>query len=61
MKDVLTDENKRPVILHLICKSTYLLQENEEKPEKDSDNYINLIFEENNKYYNLQFINKKIL
>jgi len=54
LKDVLTDKNKRPVILHLICKSTYIFQ-------KDSDNYINLIFEEDNKYYNLQFINKEIL
>ena len=58
---ILILSHQKFIILHLICKSTYLLQENEEKPEKDSDNYINLIFEENNKYYNLQFINKKIL
>ena len=61
LKDILSDKNKRPVILHLICKSTYLLPEKEIEPEKDSDNYINLIFEEDDKYYNLQFINKKIL
>ena len=54
LKDVLTDKNKRPVILHLICKSTYIVQ-------KDNNDYVNLIFEEDNKYYNLQFINKEIL
>ena len=56
--DVLTDENKRPVILHLICKSTYILPQDEKKPEKDSENYINLIFEKDNNYYNLEFIDK---
>ena len=58
LKNILSDENKRPVILHLICKSTYILPENGENPQKDSDNYINLIFEEDNKYYNLEFIDK---
>ena len=58
LKDVLSNENKRPVILHLICKSTYIIPKNEVKLEKDSDNYINLIFEEDNKYYNLEFVDK---
>ena len=58
LKDLLSNENKRPVILHLICKSTYNIPKNEVKLEKDSDNYINLIFEKDNNYYNLEFINK---
>ena len=57
LKDVLLHEYKRPVILHLICKSTYIIP-NGKKPEKDSDNYINLIFEKDNNYCNLEFIDK---
>ena len=57
-KDILSDENKRPVILHLICKSTYIIPKDVQNPEKDSDNYINLIFEKDNNYYNLEFIDK---
>ena len=54
LKDIVSNEEKRPVILHLICKSTY-------------DNQIaNLIFEQdednkNKSKYNLEFINKEKL
>ena len=47
--EILSDKNKTPVILHLICKSTY----NDEVP--------NLIFEEDMKNYNLEFIGKNEL
>ena len=60
----ITNEQKRPVILHLICKSTYIIpeEEKEQKGEKDnSEDYTNLIFEDDNNYYNLKFIDKKIL
>ena len=35
-KNAITNEQKRPVILHLICKSTYIF------PEEDKNNIINL-------------------
>ena len=63
LKNAITIEQTRPVILHLICKSTYVIPE-EEKENKSSDNsedYANLIFEEDNNYTNLEFINKKRL
>lgn len=58
--DILSDDSKRPVILHLICKSTYI-------EENNNDNqFANLIFEqdednENKSKYNLEFINKEKL
>ena len=47
--EIISDENKIPVILHLICKSTY----NNKVP--------NLIFEQEMNNYNLEFINKEKL
>ena len=41
LKYFITNEQKRPVILHLICKSTYILSE-------DSEDYTKLIFEDDN-------------
>ena len=41
--------NKRPDILHLICKSTY------------SSNLVNLIFENDKEKYNADFINKEMI
>ena len=63
LKYFITNEQKRPVILHLICKSIYNIQEKEKdniQPE-NSEDYTNLIFEDDNNYYNLNFVNKKIL
>ena len=37
LKNAITIEQTRPVILHLICKSTYVIPE-EEKENKSSDN-----------------------
>ena len=62
-KNFITNEQKRPVILHLICKSIYNIQEKDKdniQPE-NSEDYTNLIFEDDNNYYNLNFVNKKIL
>ena len=54
LKYFITNEQKRPVILHLICKSTYILSE-------DNEDYTKLIFEDDNNYYNSEFINKEKL
>ena len=52
LKNVITDEQKRPVILHLICKSTYIIPEQEKyNKSENSEDYTNLIFEDDNNYY----------
>ena len=62
-KNAITNEQKRPVILHLICKSTYIYPEQDKNNilSGNSEDYTNLIFEDDKKYYNLEFINKKKL
>ena len=62
-KNAITNEQKRPVILHLICKSTYIFPEEDKNNilSGNSEDYTNLIFENDKKYYNLEFINKKKL
>ena len=63
--DPLTENNlklvisHKPKIIHLICKSTYIIPEREVKI-KDSINYINLLFEENN-YCDVKELNKSHL
>ena len=47
---------KKPIILHLICKSTYIMEE--KKEYKNSSECANLIFE---KDLNIEFINKEKL
>ena len=61
LKDILSNKTKIPVILHLICKSTYI-------KDNESNKYIaNLIFEKNYfsgntiNNYNLEFVNEKTL
>ena len=61
LKNVITDEQKRPVILHLICKSTYIIPEQEKDRSENSEDYTNLIFEDDNNYYHSSFINKRKL
>ena len=68
LKDIITNEEKRPVILHLICKSTYkILDNNKIKENNNDDSYIRLIFEKDYKSnskinnYNLEFIDKETL
>ena len=67
LKNIITDEQKRPVILHLICKSTYIFPEFEkakdDKITENSEDYTNLIFEDDddNNYYKAKFINKQKL
>jgi hypothetical protein len=66
LKNIITDEQKRPVILHLICKSTYIFPEFEkakdDKISENSEDYTNLIFEDDdNNYYKAKFINKQKL
>ena len=70
-KEIIENEEKRPDILHLICKSIYKdpdkntsKNENEIENQKmdyndnnDSSNFINLIFEKDD--YNAEFITKK--
>ena len=62
LNKVIKEENMRPVILHLICKSTYVIPEEEKIKDKksyeNSEDYTNLIFEENINNYNSEFINK---
>ena len=64
LKDAISNEQKRPVVLHLICKSTYLIPEN---PNESKENCTKLIFEKNYNYnqsinnYDLEFIDKKRL
>ena len=61
LNNVITDEQKRPVILHLICKSTFIIPEQEKDNiiSENSEDYTNLIFEDDNNYYYSEFINKK--
>ena len=47
---------KKPKILHLICKSTYIIDNNDFEG-KTSYNYVNLIFEEND-YFEMREIKK---
>ena len=63
LKNIISNEETRPVILHLICKSTYIIpeQEKDKKLSENSEDYANLIFEDDKNYYNLEFINKKKL
>ena len=71
LKNILTDEEKRPVILHLICKSTYLIEDNniinENQQNLNNNDCTYLIFEKdyNSKdqiyNYNSEFINKEKL
>ena len=57
LKEILSNKDHKPSILHLICKSTYCLPENNDIPEgKDSKDYVNIIFEKED--YNAEFINK---
>ena len=52
-KEVILNEKKRPDILHLICKSTYIIQHkttNKQTKNNDSSNFVNLIFEKENNY-----------
>ena len=49
----------KPKIIHLICKSTYIIPEGKDQIQ-DSINYINLLFEENN-YYDVKEVNKNLL
>ena len=63
LKSILSDENRRPVILHLICKSIYILENIKDESAKCSELFTNLIFEDdkNKINCNLEFINKKKL
>ena len=67
LKEVLTNEEKTPVILHLICKSTYIYKKTDNTNEESSTAFTNLIFEEDYNYkeqiynYNSEYINKEIL
>ena len=56
-KNVLIGNEPKPIILHLICKSTYIFKELPK--DKNSSDLVNLIFEKED--YNLEFINKKSL
>ena len=61
-KNVIKDDDKRPKILHLICKSTYIVNDDiiiKDSPDYSS-NFVNLIFEQENNY-NMELINKKSL
>ena len=51
--------SKKPIILHLICKSTYIFQENNKNNYKNSSDCTYLIFE--TKDFNTEFINKEEL
>jgi hypothetical protein len=53
-KNAITNEQKRPVILHLICKSTYIFPEEDKNNilSGNSEDYTNLIFENDKKYFN---------
>ena len=48
--------NNKPKIIHLICKSVYILPKNITEKDKSSD-FVNLIFEDNN-YCFMKFYNK---
>ena len=60
LKDILTDEKRIPVVLHLICKSTYIVV------KQNFNSFVKLIFEKdeldkNKINYNLEFVDKNIL
>jgi hypothetical protein len=62
-KEVILNEKKRPDILHLICKSTYIIPHkttNKQTKNNDSSNFVNLIFEKENNY-NVEYVNKKMI
>ena len=63
LKNFITNEQKRPVILHLICKSTYIIPDEvkDNKLTENSEDYTNLIFEDDKNYYNTEFIDKNKL
>ena len=71
LKNIITDEEKRPVILHLICKSTYIIKEdnviNQDQPNLNNNDCTYLIFEKDFNSnaqisnYNCEFINKEKL
>ena len=50
---------KKPIILHLLCKSTYIIQENNKKELKNSSDCTYLLFE--TKDFNVEYINKEDL
>ena len=56
LKDII---KLKPKIIHLICKSTYIIDNNNIE-DKFSHNYANLIFEDN-KYFNMRAIKKEDL
>ena len=56
----ISDKQKEFFILHLICKSTYIKEENDNSENKNSSDYVNLIFEQKDNY-NCDFINKEEL
>ena len=65
-KNVIMDDNKRPDILHLICKSTYNIEnksttkdEEQSKQNIEDFNLVNLIFE--NEESNAEFVDRKII
>ena len=74
LKEVITNKEKRPKILHLICKSTYIIPEQakdnsnddiiittingDKQQDSDSSDYVNLVFEEENNY-NMELMNKE--
>ena len=57
LKEVITNEQKIPIILHLICKSTYIIEE-------EKDDYAYLIFEKDynsnsdKNNYNVDYVGK---
>ena len=54
--NAISDKQKEFFILHLICKSTYIIDEKNKSKNKNSSDYVNLVFEQ--KDYNCDFINK---
>ena len=63
LSNFISNEQKRPAILHLICQSIYIIPEEEKDriSSENSEDYTNLIFEDDINYYNLEFIDKKKL
>ena len=60
-KKAISEKSKGPLILHLICKSTYIIPDNYiNLGNKESFNFINLLFEQENNY-NSEFIDKEKL
>ena len=48
----------KPKIIHLICKSTYIINEKEIKEDDIVSNFVNLLFEDNDYYCIMRAINK---